>query len=746
LPDGEHGVDSILGANVTRMPPNIAVANLAVAGHLKSPMGEFSMRRMRVAVVAALLGVGGPLTAGVAFATPTTGSISGVVLDSSGNPLEGACVGAYSTTGDTEIAYGYTASLADGSFVLSGVPTGSYDVQIDGCYDSQHIGRDIEPEYYKAGTVSGTQLSDYTVLTVTGGSSLTLDSQRTRPAADIDIRIQDSAGNVEPDVYPMIIPVAPVPSPLNVTGILKDMTSGGYWPITNLFGATYEIGYTYCGDPAPSGCRVGYIGYYSGFGLDGVPGQTTPVMTTAGQTTTIVDTVTVPPLLGTTTTLSTAPLSVPVGSTITLRAQVTASSGTHRPTGQVYFSDSADTNGVGLDPGVATVDANGLATYAWTAEAGSHTITASYGGDGGLSTSSGQIVIIDGQTQLPADGSSGATSTTTTAVAAGGSVSSAQPGVQPDVGNPLVVDVNSPTGGTVSIDTSPPNTAISHYRVLNVGATITAPTASAAAPLTLSFDVFDGALPAGSYASDLTVFRNGEPVDACTGLAGTASPDPCFASEITAGGSSTITVLSSHASTWDVESSEVGRIAGSDRIATAVAVSRDSFPNGNAGAVVLATATDYPDALVGAPLAAAVNAPLLLTSGTTVTDATLSEIARVLPVGGTVYLLGGPAAIPTSVSSELVAAGYQVVRYGFVKPVGGATCQRPRLSRRPRRRTGRRTRGRCRPPHGRACAHQHGVRLPGRRCDEGICGRRPCIAGRPECDRNRGGGSLRHGR
>jgi hypothetical protein len=58
--------------------------------------------------------------------------------------------------------------------------------------------------------VSGTLLSDYTVVTVAAGSQLTLGSQRTRPAADIDIRVQDGAGNVLPGVQPVMIPVEPV--------------------------------------------------------------------------------------------------------------------------------------------------------------------------------------------------------------------------------------------------------------------------------------------------------------------------------------------------------------------------------------------------------------------------------------------------------------------------------------------------------------------------------------------------------
>jgi putative cell wall-binding protein len=78
---------------------------------------------------------------------------------------------------------------------------------------------------------------------------------------------------------------------------------------------------------------------------------------------------------------------------------------------------------------------------------------------------------------------------------------------------------------------------------------------------------------------------------------------------------------------------------------------------------VLAKADDYPDALVGAPLAAAKNAPLLLTDGSTLAAATSAEIARVLTSGGTVYILGGVGAVPAAVASQLTDSGYHVVRY-----------------------------------------------------------------------------------
>jgi putative cell wall-binding protein len=105
------------------------------------------------------------------------------------------------------------------------------------------------------------------------------------------------------------------------------------------------------------------------------------------------------------------------------------------------------------------------------------------------------------------------------------------------------------------------------------------------------------------------------------------------------------------------------RLSGADRFATAIAASTAEFPTaGSAGAVVLARSDDYPDALVGAALAAAKNAPLLFANGGALTAPTSAEIQRVLTVGGTVYLLGGTAAIPDSVGTALTAMGYIAVR------------------------------------------------------------------------------------
>ena len=115
------------------------------------------------------------------------------------------------------------------------------------------------------------------------------------------------------------------------------------------------------------------------------------------------------------------------------------------------------------------------------------------------------------------------------------------------------------------------------------------------------------------------------------------------------------------------------RLFGFDRIATAIAVSMDGFPMaGSAGAVVLSRSDFYADALAGTPLAVAKHAPLLLTPSAALESSVLAEIQRVLPPGGTVYLLGGSAALDPSIETQLKGLGYTVVRYAAFTRYGTA--------------------------------------------------------------------------
>ena len=106
----------------------------------------------------------------------------------------------------------------------------------------------------------------------------------------------------------------------------------------------------------------------------------------------------------------------------------------------------------------------------------------------------------------------------------------------------------------------------------------------------------------------------------------------------------------------------VSRRAGPDRFGTATAISGAAYDTQGADAVVLARSDTYPDALVGAPFAAAKNAPLLYTSGASLPLEASAEITRVLAPGKTVYLLGGASAIPASIATQLTGMGFVVSR------------------------------------------------------------------------------------
>lgn len=101
----------------------------------------------------------------------------------------------------------------------------------------------------------------------------------------------------------------------------------------------------------------------------------------------------------------------------------------------------------------------------------------------------------------------------------------------------------------------------------------------------------------------------------------------------------------------------VVRAGGSDRIATAVQLAQ-VWDAGTAGGVVLARSDQFADGLTGAALAAKVDGPVLITRPDALRADVLAEIQRVLPQGGTVYLLGGTAALGPAVENAVSAAGF----------------------------------------------------------------------------------------
>ncbi|MEA4901438.1 S8 family serine peptidase [Desulfitobacterium sp.] len=105
---------------------------------------------------------------------------------------------------------------------------------------------------------------------------------------------------------------------------------------------------------------------------------------------------------------------------------------------------------------------------------------------------------------------------------------------------------------------------------------------------------------------------------------------------------------------------EESRLAGEDRLDTAVQISQAGFPDG-ADTVLLAKAEDFPDALAGVPLAYKLHAPILLTNSASLSANVLTEIQRLQPKQ--VILLGGTGAISGSIEQELQNI-YSVRRLG----------------------------------------------------------------------------------
>lgn len=107
-----------------------------------------------------------------------------------------------------------------------------------------------------------------------------------------------------------------------------------------------------------------------------------------------------------------------------------------------------------------------------------------------------------------------------------------------------------------------------------------------------------------------------------------------------------------------VDAAEIGRIAGTSRYDTAVSISNIGWEN--VENVVLANGLNFPDALSGAPLAYALDAPILLVKKDTIPQATLDEISRLAPKN--IYLLGSTGAISNTLASQLREKGYEITR------------------------------------------------------------------------------------
>lgn len=112
---------------------------------------------------------------------------------------------------------------------------------------------------------------------------------------------------------------------------------------------------------------------------------------------------------------------------------------------------------------------------------------------------------------------------------------------------------------------------------------------------------------------------------------------------------------------FDGDPATTERIDVADPAAAALAVSGVRFgpfdgSGRRAAHAVLATVSSFADSLAGAALTT--DGPLLLTGPDALDEPVADELRRVLPPGGTVYVLGGEAALSTAVTDALSSAGF----------------------------------------------------------------------------------------
>jgi hypothetical protein len=118
--------------------------------------------------------------------------------------------------------------------------------------------------------------------------------------------------------------------------------------------------------------------------------------------------------------------------------------------------------------------------------------------------------------------------------------------------DPMETTVTAPAGATISITESAITGSVpSGFSALGQKATISvSPAGTPSAPLSISFLIDSSQLESGQNQTTVQIFKNGTQVAACTGAAGTASPDPCVSSRTLVGDDVKITVVTSMASDW----------------------------------------------------------------------------------------------------------------------------------------------------------------------------------------------------
>jgi putative cell wall-binding protein len=106
----------------------------------------------------------------------------------------------------------------------------------------------------------------------------------------------------------------------------------------------------------------------------------------------------------------------------------------------------------------------------------------------------------------------------------------------------------------------------------------------------------------------------------------------------------------------------MSRVGDGSNVAASITASKALFGNGSAGAVVVARQDVFADALAGGALAGARSGPVLLSEHEGARPELVAEAKRVLKPGGSVFLMGGTAALSDAVERAFRDAGLATTR------------------------------------------------------------------------------------
>ena len=190
-----------------------------------------------------------------ALAAAPTAAISGTVTDSTSDPLTDVEVEAF--TGDgSNLKYGYTGS--DGSYTISGLTTGTYDVCFSGEYASGGASTTgYESECYKNVAWNGDpyEASGATGVQVTAGSTTSAINVSLNSAGAVSGTVVDSGSNPLDGV-----PVEVLSSSGTSVGY-SDTGADGTYSVAGLPAGTYDVCFSVSAYNVPTGgtSTTGYL-------------------------------------------------------------------------------------------------------------------------------------------------------------------------------------------------------------------------------------------------------------------------------------------------------------------------------------------------------------------------------------------------------------------------------------------------------------------------------------------------------